>query len=95
MHRQKVIGTLGLDAVDPREFTTKEVMLVQNVAAATSQALANADLFENAKRELAARKKAETALQRQLQETKLLNRIISTATSALEPQVSCKPYARN
>jgi GAF domain-containing protein len=87
MHRKKVIGTLGLDAVNPRKFTNKEVMLVQNVAAATSQALANANLFEDAKRELAARKKAEAALQRQLQETKLLNRIISTATSALEPRV--------
>jgi signal transduction histidine kinase/DNA-binding response OmpR family regulator len=61
----KVVGTLGLDAIEKREFTPEEVNLAQNVAAAASQALANAQLYTAAQQELAARQQADEQLQQQ------------------------------
>jgi len=40
--RDEVVGTIGLDAVDGREFTDDEIALAANAAAAASQALKNA-----------------------------------------------------
>ncbi len=47
MVREQAIGTLGLDSFEPREFTTEEIALAQNVAAAASQALHNAQLYDD------------------------------------------------
>jgi PAS domain S-box-containing protein len=41
----ELIGTIGLDATEPREFTEDEITLASNVAAALSQILHNADLY--------------------------------------------------
>ncbi len=45
--RAQTIGTLGLDSYTPRVFTTEEISLAQNVAAAASQALDNAQLYND------------------------------------------------
>lgn len=45
--RDKIIGTLGLDSHNPREFTDDEIALVQHVAAAASQAMDNARLYND------------------------------------------------
>ncbi len=45
--REQVIGTLGLDSYTPRNFTVEEITLAQNVAAAVSQALDNAQLYHD------------------------------------------------
>ncbi len=42
----EVVGTIGLDALEPRLFTEDEISLAYNVAVAASQALLNAQLYE-------------------------------------------------
>ena len=60
--RDKVIGTLGLDAVDAHQFSDEEIALAQSVAAAAGQVLANARLYTAVQHELSARTKVESAL---------------------------------
>jgi diguanylate cyclase (GGDEF)-like protein/PAS domain S-box-containing protein len=60
--RNKVLGTLGLDALSDRRFTTNEIALAMNAAAAASQALENLQLYSAVQQELAERKRAEEAL---------------------------------
>ncbi|NOZ07046.1 MAG: GAF domain-containing protein [Chloroflexi bacterium] len=48
--RNQVIGTLGLDAIERREFSDDEVALARNVATQTSQALENARLYQELQR---------------------------------------------
>jgi HD-GYP domain-containing protein (c-di-GMP phosphodiesterase class II) len=43
--RDQVMGTLGVDALERREFSPEEITLAQSVAAAAGQALENARLF--------------------------------------------------
>lgn len=45
--RDRAIGTLGLDSYEPREFSAEDISLAQNVAAAASQALDNAQLYRD------------------------------------------------
>jgi PAS domain S-box-containing protein len=61
--RDQVVGTVGLDATEQREFSAEEIALAQSVAAAASQALENARLYTAAQQELAERKRAEAELQ--------------------------------
>ncbi|HDQ72125.1 MAG TPA: PAS domain S-box protein [Chloroflexi bacterium] len=44
--RDQVIGTLGLDAVEPRSFSDEEIALAQSVAMATGQAFETARLHQ-------------------------------------------------
>ncbi|MCB0034131.1 MAG: GAF domain-containing protein [Anaerolineales bacterium] len=60
--RGEVLGTLGLNATEYRKFTDYEMQLAQNVAAAASQALANAQLYAAVQQELAERRRAEEQL---------------------------------
>jgi len=62
LRHQKVIGTLGLNTTVERVFTEGEIQLAQQVAAAASKALENAQLYESLQEELVERKKAEQAL---------------------------------
>jgi PAS domain S-box-containing protein len=62
--RDQVVGTLGLDATERREFSAQEIALAQSVAAAAGQALENARLYTAAQQELAERKRAEAELQK-------------------------------
>jgi anti-anti-sigma regulatory factor len=63
--RNEVVGTIGLDAVEPRQFTADEVTLVQDVSIALSQVLDNARLYAAVQQELAERKRAEGIIQQQ------------------------------
>lgn len=49
--RDEIVGTLGLDSYTRREFTPREIELIQNVAAAASQVLDNARLFSDLQHE--------------------------------------------
>ncbi len=44
--RGRVFGTLGLDAIEKRNFTAEEIALVQSVASIASQALENSRLYQ-------------------------------------------------
>lgn len=61
--RDRVIGTLGLEATTPREFTTEEIALAQMVANTASQVLESARLTEELHQELAERRNAQARLQ--------------------------------
>jgi PAS domain S-box-containing protein len=43
---QEVIGTLGLDSLEPRQFTPSDVELMENIARQISQALERLQLFD-------------------------------------------------
>jgi len=60
--RDQIVGTLGLDATEPREFTEEEISLVQAVTAIAGQALENSRLYEAVQKELAERKRIEEEL---------------------------------
>ena len=60
----RVVGTLQLDATEPREFSPEEIALAQNAVTAASPALENARLYAAVQQELAVRKHAEEDLQR-------------------------------
>ena len=62
--RNVVVGTIGLDALEERVFSEEEIELAQNVAAAVSQALENAQLYVAVQQELAERRKAEAERER-------------------------------
>ena len=57
-----VIGTLGLDSLEAREFTGEDVRLAQTVASTAAPALEHARLFESLEGELLERRRIETAL---------------------------------
>jgi len=44
--RDRVLGTLGLDSLEPRRFTPEEIDLAMNVASAVGQAVEIAQLYE-------------------------------------------------
>ncbi len=58
----EVIGTLGLDSLEPRVFTDEDIRLARTVASAAAPALEHARLFEALKQELSERQRIETAL---------------------------------
>lgn len=57
-----VIGTLGLDSLEPREFTSEDIRLAQTVASTAAPALEHARLFESLEGELLERRRIEQAL---------------------------------
>ncbi len=75
--RGKVIGTLGLNTTVERHFTDAEIQLAQQVAAAASQALENAQLYEALQQELAERKRTEIELAKARDEALEANRLQS------------------
>jgi diguanylate cyclase (GGDEF)-like protein/PAS domain S-box-containing protein len=58
----RVLGTLGLDSYEPREFGADEVEIVMAASSAAAPLLENAQLFEQLRSELAERKRAEWEL---------------------------------
>ncbi len=71
----EVIGTLSLNSTQKRDFTPDEARLAQNAAAAAGQALANAQLYKKAQRELEARKHVEADLQSRVEFEELITSI--------------------
>jgi PAS domain S-box-containing protein len=80
--RDVVIGTLGLDALTERAFSDDEIALAQNVAAAVSQALENAQLYVAVQQELAERRKAEQERERTYAELLRAKEAAEAATRA-------------
>src|SRR5262249_51127975 len=57
--RDRIVGTLGLDAIERREFSAVEIALAETVATAVGQALENAYLYMEIQHELNERKRIE------------------------------------
>ncbi|MCI0397402.1 MAG: HAMP domain-containing histidine kinase, partial [Chloroflexi bacterium] len=85
--RDQVVGTLGLNAISRREFTAEEIALAQNVAAATSQALENARLYEAVQQELTERKRAEEAAQKAREAAEAANQAKSEFVSTVSHEL--------
>ncbi len=68
----KVVGTLGLDAIQRREFSEEEITLAQNVAAAVGQALEAAQLHQ--------------ALQRHVKRLEILHEVDRAILAAQSPE---------
>ncbi len=79
-----VIGTLGLDSLEPRDFSAEEIELSRNVAAVASQVLEKAQLYEAARQELAERKRAERELERTNRDLSALNAITAVVSRSLD-----------
>jgi signal transduction histidine kinase/ActR/RegA family two-component response regulator len=62
VYGDRVIGTLGLDALEERAFSEEEIRLARNVAAAAGQAIEQARLHDAVQQELVERRRAEAAL---------------------------------
>ncbi|MBN2305092.1 MAG: PAS domain-containing protein [Anaerolineae bacterium] len=78
--QERVIGTIGLDAIHPRDFSDREVELASSVAAAVSQALHNAQLYQ----ELTTRRDAlEQAVSERTAELQASNRQLEQANKDL------------
>ncbi len=97
---QNVIGVICLtDLEQAGAFDEEQVRLANLFADQAAIAIRNARLNEAAQRELAERKRAEERLQRHLHDALLLNRLIATASSALEPaavlQLVCDELGRS
>jgi diguanylate cyclase (GGDEF)-like protein/PAS domain S-box-containing protein len=61
---EKVVGTLGLDSFEPREFNQFEIDLVVSASRAAAPLLENAQLFERLRVELNERTRTEEELRR-------------------------------
>lgn len=92
--RDQIVGTIGLDSYIPREFTSDEIQLAQNVANAAAQALDNARLLERVQRELAERRQAEDAVRRRNLELESLNRVASAMAGDFDLITSLRLMSR-
>jgi anti-anti-sigma factor len=63
--QDELIGTVGLDAIEPRVFRERDINLAQHVSGAISQGLYNVRLYEAVQRELTERRRAEAVIQEQ------------------------------
>lgn len=70
--RDEVIGTLGIDSLTRREFSAREIALVERVGASVSTALENARLYDLARAELAERTRAEQLIAAQAERIRSL-----------------------
>lgn len=74
--RDQVIGTLGLNATQARQFSPEEIAMAQSAAAAASHAIYNAQLHSALQEELARRQELTAQLSLSLQQKEALLREI-------------------
>lgn len=82
----QVLGLLRLDADTPGKFSTRDAERLKPLVNAAAIALENARLHEQARQEIAERKRAEQALTESQTRLKLLNSISTQITSGLSLQ---------
>jgi signal transduction histidine kinase/CheY-like chemotaxis protein/HAMP domain-containing protein len=92
-HKGRVLGAMTLVTKRPRAFPPAERQLLAAIGQQVGVAVENARLYDQAQQELLERKRAEEELQQvnqeraqRNQELALLNRVITTTTSRLEPR---------
>jgi signal transduction histidine kinase/CheY-like chemotaxis protein/HAMP domain-containing protein len=93
VHKGHVMGAMTLITTRPRAFPPAERQLLAVIGQQVGVAVENARLYDRAQQELLERKRAEEELRqvnqeraRRNQELALLNRVITTTTSRLEPK---------
>jgi GAF domain-containing protein len=92
--RDEIIGTLGIDSYERREFTADEIQLVQRIALAISTALENARLYRAAQQELAERRRAEEAIRQRNKELEVISRVSAVMTTDIDMITALETLAR-
>lgn len=92
--RDEIIGTIGIDASTPHDFTEDEVALVERVSASVSTALENARLYRTAQQELAERTRAEQETRRRNEELQVISRVSAVMTTNIDMLSALETLAR-
>lgn len=92
--RDDIIGTLGIDSFERREFTDTDIALVQRVALAISTALENARLYRSAQQEIADRIHAEQEMRKRNQELEVISRVSAVMTTDIDMTTALETLAR-
>lgn len=92
--RDEIIGTLGLDSYESREFTAREIALVERVGLSISTALENARLYRSAQLELAERARAELQVRQRNQELEVISRVSAVMTTDIDMVTALETLAR-
>ncbi len=93
----RVVGTLGIDTLEPRQFSASEINLVQNVTRQVGQALERLELFSAAQeqaRRMALLAELSAALNRSFTVEEVLESI-GRGMMALSQTDCCAIYVRN
>jgi signal transduction histidine kinase len=96
--RDRVLGLAELvDEKGGREYSADEIRLAKSLATHAAIAIENAQLYDQSRKEIAERARAEEAIRNRSRELDLLNRVIMAATSTLDAnhvlQVTCDALA--
>jgi len=78
----KVLGLLRLDSSEPNRLSQADAERLQPLADAAAIALENARLHEQARQEIAERKRTEKTLRRQVQELTVLHKVATASVEA-------------
>lgn len=92
--RDEIIGTIGIDSYEPREFSETEIALVERVALSISTALENARLYRSAQLELAERSRAEQQVRQRNQELEVISRVSAVMTTDIDTVTALETLAR-
>ncbi len=92
--RDEIIGTVGIDSYQRREFTEGDIAVVQRVALSIANALENARLYRAAQLELAERTRAEQETRRRNQELEVVNRVSAVMTTEIDWITALETLAR-
>lgn len=92
--RDEIIGTIGIDSYEEREFTERDIALVERVALSISTALENARLYRSAQQELAERTRAEQQVRQRNQELEVISRVSAVMTTDIDTVTALETLAR-
>lgn len=92
--RDEIIGTLGIDSSQRRDFTKNEIDLVQRTALSIAAALENARLFRAAQQELAERRRVEREMRQRNHELEVVSRVSAVMTTNIDVIPALENLAR-
>ncbi|MBN1180526.1 MAG: GAF domain-containing protein [Anaerolineae bacterium] len=82
--RSRPIGALTVQSTQKDAFTQEDIVYLSAMADQLANAITNAQLYEQAQREIAERERVEHALRQQTRELALINQASRTLTSTLD-----------
>lgn len=89
-----IIGTIGIDSTELREFTPAEMALVERISLSVSTALENARLYRTAQQELAERTRAERETRQRNKELQVISRVSAVMTTNIDMITALETLAR-
>jgi signal transduction histidine kinase/DNA-binding LacI/PurR family transcriptional regulator/putative methionine-R-sulfoxide reductase with GAF domain len=83
--RSQATGAITIQSSEETAFSEEDVAVLQTMADQLANAIENARLYEQARRELAERKRVEKALKHRLEQLAALSQASQAVTASLEP----------